>query len=255
MKFMIYFFEVKARVVDRNAAAAYRKRVRQRPHRYRQYCSIARALGVIGDRWSLLLVRELIFSAKRYSDLLAVLTGVSTNLLAARLKRLERQGVVRKSRLPPPAASVVYELTERGRLLEAALYALSRFGLHYLGPPPKGVSLDAESWLYGMRVAFNPAAAARVRETYEFRIDGQTMHVRVRNARFEARLGAAQGPAVVVEAPTDVLLGVVSRRLTPARALKKGALRIRGSRAAFSRFIAMFAMPGPDPQGRNPAAR
>lgn len=219
--------------------------MRQRTHRYRQYCSIASALRVIGDRWSLLLVRELLFAPKRYSDLLASLTGVSTNLLAARLRRLERQGVVQRVRLPPPAASAVYQLTERGRLLEPALYALSRFGVHYLGPPPRNLSLDAEAWLYGMRVAFNPAAARGLRETYEFRVEGRAMHVSVRNARFEARAGPARQPAVAVEAPTGILLALVTRRLTLARALKKGALGIRGSRAAFARFVTLFEMPAP----------
>ncbi len=217
-----------------------------RAHRYEQYCSIARALDVIGDRWSLLLIRELLFTPKRYVDLLDGLTGVSTNLLAARLRRMEQRGVVRKRQLPPPAGSVVYELTERGRLLEPVLYALSRFGVHYLGLPPKGLTLDADAWLYGMRVAFNPPAAAGVDEVYEFHIDGVPAQVQVRDGKFEIRPGTDKDPAVVVNSTAGVLVALAAGRLSADQAQKAGSLGLRGSRAAFSRFVAMFSMPAAD---------
>lgn len=230
------------------ARSGQRTRTRQgHTHRYEQYCSIARALDVIGDRWSLLVIRELMFTPKRYGDLLSGLTGVSSNLLAARLRRLEQRGVVQKRKLPPPAGSTVYELTERGRLLESVLYALSRFGVHYLGPPPKNLALDAEAWLYGMRVAFNPSAAAGVDETYEFRIDGALSQVRVHDGRFDAAPGPAADPAVVVTALPGILVALVAGRLSPAQAEKAGTLGLQGSRAAFSRFVSMFAMPAPEP--------
>lgn len=186
------------------------------------------------------------FIPKRYSDLLAALTGISTNLLAARLKRLERRGVVRKRRLPPPAASTVYELTERGRLLEPVLYALSRFGMHYLELPPKGLSLDPETWLFGMRVAFRSALAAGLAETYELHIDGVPVHVRIQDGGFEALPGAARDPAVTITTTTPVLLALTTRQLSMTRALATRAVELRGDRSAFARFIDMFELPAPD---------
>lgn len=190
------------------------------------------------------------FTPKRYSDLLVVLTGISTNLLAARLARLERRGVVHRRRLPPPAASTVYELTERGRLLEPVLYALSRFGMHYLEPPDEHLSLDLESWLFGMRVAFKPERAKGVAETYELHIDGVAGHVRVQDGGFDVLPGAAKNPAVTITTTTSVLLALVTRQISLTRALSESAVKLQGHRAAFSRFIAMFEMPGPDKAGK-----
>jgi DNA-binding HxlR family transcriptional regulator len=223
-----------------------RAKVPDRPHRYEQYCSIVRALDVIGDRWSLLIVRELMFAPKRYSDLGAALTGVSSNLLAARLRRLTERGVVAKRRLPAPYGSVVYELTQRGRLLEEVLFALSRFGVHYLGPPPRGLTLDAESWLYGMCVAFDRAKAGTTSERYQFVIDGVPAGVAVDRGAFSASPGTVADPAVRVTATTGALLALISGRTGLAEARAKGAVTVEGDENAFRRFLGMFAMPAPE---------
>jgi DNA-binding HxlR family transcriptional regulator len=112
---------------------------------YDQYCPIAHSLGLVGERWTLLVVRELFYGPKRYTDLVACLPGIGTNILAARLKELEGNGLVEKRRLPPPAASTVYELTDSGRLLRPVLHELARFGARLIGPPP--VEALAENWL------------------------------------------------------------------------------------------------------------
>lgn len=113
--------------------------------RYDQYCPVAHALGLVGERWTLLVVRELAHGPKRYTDLVDHLPGIGTNILADRLKALEAAGVVEKKRLPPPAASTVYELTPYGNGLRPVLHELARWGARSLGPPP----LDAleEGWL------------------------------------------------------------------------------------------------------------
>ena len=113
--------------------------------RYDQYCPVACTLSLVGERWALLVVRELLHGPKRYTDLLEHLPGIGTNILAARLKELEAGGIVAKRKLPPPAASTVYELTPTGRELRPVLYELARFGARLMGPPP----LDAleEGWL------------------------------------------------------------------------------------------------------------
>lgn len=113
---------------------------------YKQYCPIAHALDVVGERWSLLVVRELVHGPQRYTDLLERLEGCGTNVLAARLRGLEEDGIVRRRRLPPPAASTVYELTEAGAELRPVLHALCNWGLRTLGPPGPDAEL-VPGWL------------------------------------------------------------------------------------------------------------
>jgi DNA-binding HxlR family transcriptional regulator len=116
--------------------------------RYDQYCPIAHALQTVGERWTLLIVRELASGPKRYTDLAAGLPGIGTNILAGRLRELEAEGLVTKHRLPPPAASQVYELTERGEGLKAVLRSLAHWGARSLGPPSPDEELEA-GWLFG----------------------------------------------------------------------------------------------------------
>jgi len=134
---------------------------------YHQYCPIASALDLVGERWSLLLVRELLQHGQlRYSDLHRALPGCGTNILAARLKDLERGGVVTRRKLPPPAASTVYELTGYGRALAPVLRELAHWGARVMGPPTRDVDL-AEGWLQdALHIAMPPTST-----TIEFRID------------------------------------------------------------------------------------
>ena len=123
--------------------------------RYDQYCPIACSLGLVGERWTLLVVRELLHGPKRYTDLVDHLPGIGTNILAARLKELEAAGLVEKRKLPPPAASTVYELTATGRELRPVLHELARFGARLMGPPPAD-ALE-EGWLFdALDLALSP---------------------------------------------------------------------------------------------------
>ena len=112
---------------------------------YDQYCPIAHSLGLVGERWTLLVVRELLHGPKRYTDLADHLPGIGTNILALRLKELEAAGIVEKKKLPPPFASTVYDLTASGRQLRPVLHELARFGARLMGPPPPDAL--AEGWL------------------------------------------------------------------------------------------------------------
>jgi DNA-binding HxlR family transcriptional regulator len=160
---------------------------------YNQYCPIAHALDVVGERWSLLIVRELIeHGPLRYSDLHANLTGCGTNILAARLKELERHGIVSRRRLPPPAASTVYELTEYGRELRPVMHVLAHWGARSLGPPTDDVDLEP-GWLTGALEMALPGKPTVGR--IEFHVDDEV-------ASFvdgEALSGPAANPDVVVE--------------------------------------------------------
>jgi DNA-binding HxlR family transcriptional regulator len=160
--------------------------------RYDQYCPVCHALGLVGERWSLLIVRELLRGPKRYTDLVEGLPGIGTNILAARLRELEEGGIVRKRKLPPPAASTVYELTEYGRELEEPLYALARWGARSLGPPsPKDDFY--EGWgLNAFAALFDPDAARGVTATYVLRVDREAYTVRLDDGRLDVELGAAE---------------------------------------------------------------
>ena len=137
--------------------------------RYDQYCPIACSLGLVGERWTLLVVRELFSGPKRYTDLAEHLPGIGTNILADRLKELEASGLVVKRKLPPPAASSVYELTEAGQALRPVLHELARFGARYMGPPPPD-ALE-EGWLLGaLDLAVSPLADGM---TVAFRIGSE----------------------------------------------------------------------------------
>jgi len=144
--------------------------------RYDQYCPMAHALDLVGERWSLLIVRELLHEGPlRYSDLHTHLAGCGTNILAARLKTLEQGGVVRRRRLPPPAASWVYELTEYGEGLREVLHVLAHWGARSLGPPVARDDLEA-GWLHGaLRIALpSDCSGARL----EFRIGEEVASVK-----------------------------------------------------------------------------
>src|SRR5947207_13506240 len=136
---------------------------------YDQFCGIARGLDLVGERWALLIVRDLILGPKRFTDLRRELPGIGTNVLAARLKELERDGVVARRTLPPPAASTVYELTEYGRALEGPLLALGRWGAVSMGRREAWHALRSEWLAVALKAFFRPEAAAELRATVAFR--------------------------------------------------------------------------------------
>jgi DNA-binding HxlR family transcriptional regulator len=190
---------------------------------YHQYCPVASALDLVGERWSLLIVRELLQHGQmRYSDLHGALPGCGTNILAARLKDLERGGVVRRTKLPPPAASTVYELTRYGEGLAPVLRELAHWGARAMGPPTADVVLEP-GWLSeALELVFPPTPAGRV----EFRIDDEV-----------ASLVDGDVVAGPVEKPDLVVCGnargfyhlVVDRDLD--------AVEVRGSRTALRALL------------------
>ena len=161
--------------------------------RYEQYCPVAHALGAVGERWSLLIVRELLHGPKRYTDLSASLPGIGSNILAARLKELETAGIVTKRRLEPPFASQVYELTEYGLGLKPVMRELALWGLRTIGPPTDDDEF-APGWLYGaLDTVFAPVAPSG---SFEFRIAGEVASL----VDGEPRRGSIDDPDVLVEA-------------------------------------------------------
>jgi DNA-binding HxlR family transcriptional regulator len=207
---------------------------------YQQHCSLAHALDLVGERWTLLVVRELLAGPRRYGDLAAGLVTVPTNLLASRLKQLEDSGLVRRRSLDPPAQSVVvYELTELGADLGEPLAALSRWGMKTM-PPREDRSFQSHWLLVALRARFDRAAAAGVTESYEFRIeDDDTIHFTVTDGEGVAGVGPLQDPAVVVEADADTFLDLSGGTITAEQAIARGA-RIEAEPGALERLGAIL---------------
>jgi DNA-binding HxlR family transcriptional regulator len=177
------------------------------PKRYDQYCPVAHALELIGERWALLIVRELIHGPKRYTDLAEHLPGIGTNILASRLRDLETCGIVAKRRLPPPAASRVYELTAYGRELRSVMRELALWGARSLGPPTDEDELFPGWLANAVDIVLGPVAPPgrfefRVRDEVASLVDG------------EAQAGPIERPDVVVEGePEGIYHLFVDRRL------------------------------------------
>jgi DNA-binding HxlR family transcriptional regulator/putative sterol carrier protein len=209
---------------------------------YNQYCAVARALDIVGERWTLLIVRELLMGPKRFKDLLEGLSGIGTNLLAARLKDLEGYGVVRRTALPPPAGSRVYELTELGWLLEPVIAALGRWGLGYLRTPGREDYLRPAWAMVAMRAALQPEVARGIRETYEFHIDEEAFHLQIKDGKVEALQGPAVDPDLVVRGGTQAFLALVAGHLESAEALESGEIRTEGKQETLARFLEIFGL-------------
>ncbi|HUE75404.1 MAG TPA: winged helix-turn-helix transcriptional regulator [Chloroflexota bacterium] len=207
---------------------------------YRQYCGVARALDVVGERWTLLLVRELLTGPKRYTDLLEALRGIGTNLLADRLKDLETAGVIKRATLPPPAGSTVYGLTERGQALEPVVLALAAWGSVLLGVPEDGEYFRPGWAVLAMKTVFQPQLARGLRETYEFRVGDEVFHFQVDDGAAEARQGSGWRPAFVLRTNPDPFLALAVGRLTASEALAQGLAQFEGDLAAFERCGRIF---------------
>jgi DNA-binding HxlR family transcriptional regulator len=213
---------------------------------YDQYCAVARALDVVGERWTLLLVRELLTGPKRFKDLLEGLSGIGTTLLTARLKDLEEKGILRRTTLPPPAGSKVYELTDLGHSLEPVVMALSRWGLKLLDAPRPAEETRPGWAMVALQSSLELAAVHRRKEAYEFRVDGELFHVRVEGDEAEVRQGSAADPDLIISGDTETFLSVAAGRLTLAEAIEAGAIATEGNRDSLARCLAMLGSPDGD---------
>ena len=200
---------------------------------YEDSCGIARALDVVGERWALLVVRELLLGPKRFTDLRAGLARIGPDMLAARLRELEDAGVVVQRRLAPPAARTVYELTARGRELEPVLHALGRWGSRQaLRPEPPPLSPDAA--VVAMQTMFEPDPDARL-GVIALRLDGREFSLRADADQLVATTGSGAAPAATVQTDPVTLSAVLWHGLDIDQAIADGRLTIDGDpRAARS---------------------
>jgi len=220
------------------------------PKRYAQYCGIARALDVLGERWTLLVVRDLVMGPKRYTDLRDGLPGIATDLLTARLRTLETAGLVRRRRLPRPAPANVYELTDAGRRLAPALLALGQVGITMLGPLEAGEHVTPELLALSLRLSFRPEADAALNETYQLRIDDEPFVVTIADGTIQTAPGVARDPALTLTTDAGTLIAMLRGDAAAADALADGRVELDGDAAELDRFIDAVAYPPQAPAAR-----
>jgi DNA-binding HxlR family transcriptional regulator len=215
----------------------------QRPRERRSYgqrCAVARALDYVGERWTLLLVRELMVGPKRFKDLLEGLPGIGTNLLTDRLKDLEQGGIVSRRVLPPPAGSTVYELTTRGEGLEPVVFALGRWGHQFLSHRVPG-EISRPGWfMVALRGTFRSDKAANARLQYELRIDGQVFQMVISDGKLRVGQGGPPDPNMTLTTDLGTLIGLVSGALSPNDALRTGDVSVEGQPDELRRFVDLF---------------
>lgn len=208
-------------------------------------CAAAHALDIIGERWALLVVRELLLGPKRFTDLRAGLPAVSPNVLAQRLRELEQAGVLRRRKLPPPAASKVYELTEWGMELEPVIVRLGRWGARSPSKP-RDAALGVDSLVLSFRTMFAPHTAEGLRASYELRLGEDVfMAVVEDDGRFEIARASAEKADATIETDAATLAALVYEGRELAEALRAGKVKIEGDEAAVERFVRLFPLPEP----------
>ena len=204
---------------------------------YDQYCPLAISLDVIGDRWAPLVVRELLLGPQRYTDLARGLPGIATDMLTRRLRELEEAGVVTRRRLPPPAATAVYELTERGQRLREPLMALARWGLELMPPPAEDVELTPTMLANALQALLQPGPNDRL--DLALVIAGEEFAVHVHDGSARVERGRRPSPELVLRGdPAPLVAAVTGTDPHP------DGVELEGDAAALDRLRSMVALPG-----------
>jgi DNA-binding HxlR family transcriptional regulator/putative sterol carrier protein len=215
---------------------------------YGDGCGIAHGLDLVGERWALLVVRELLLGPKRYTDLRKGLPNASPNVLSERLRELERTGIVKRSKLPPPAGSRVYELTDWGRELEGIVISLGRWAARSPSQP-RDAPIGVDSIVLALRALFDPDAAKGLRASYELRLGEDRFRIEVADDEIEVARGGPDQADATIDADPGTLDAVLWDGRPLADALRSGEIRIEGDTAAVERLVRLFPMPNPAATG------
>ena len=211
---------------------------------YNQFCALAYALDLVGDCWTLLIIRELLIGPRRFTDLIHGMPGISTNLLSERLKGLEQQGILSRRVLPPPAGSTVYELTSLGQALEKSMLELGRWGSQLL---PTSLDSDALPSLGAIALAikafFHPEQAQGVKETFELHLGNEVLQVQIKEGELQVQQGGALKADVVFHTDMQYFVGLFTGQIKPDEAISGGLIRIEGDPGALSRFLNLCGLP------------
>jgi len=209
--------------------------------RFDQYCPIAHALSLVGERWALLIVRELMKGPKRYTDLAAGLPGIGTNILATRLRDLEEAEVVRRRKLPPPAASSVYELTEYGAELDEVMHAVARWGARTLGLPRPEDELEPDWGVNAFDALFYPERARGLTQTTVIRVDEHVFTVWLVDGALEVEAGAAEAPDLDATMRMETFFALASGDLDVREAASDGRVGLHGETEDLVTFFRVFS--------------
>lgn len=202
---------------------------------YREYCAVARSLDLLGHRWTLLIVRDLLLGPQRYSDLHEGLPGIATDILTARLRMLEAEGLVRRRELPPPAPATVYELTDAGRGLGPLVRALGEVGLGLLDAPAPGEPINPGPIVMSLNLTFRADRLPDLTETYGLELDGRPFTVAVDRGTVRTERGAPASPVATFKTDPRTLVALLR-----GEAVGRG-VEVQGDPAALERFAAVFA--------------
>jgi len=212
-----------------------------RTRTYGDTCGIARALDVIGDRWALLIVRELVFGPKRFGDLQAGLVRIGPDVLAQRLRDLEGAGLVERTALPAPARVAAYRLTARGHELEPVLQALGRFG-STLPLPESGPPLSVDATVMALVTMFSPQRAGRLAARYELWLGDEPFRLTVAEGRIDVERGRADEHDAVITTTAASLAAILWHGDSLDDAIEAGEVGIEGSRRLVDRFVRLFPL-------------
>lgn len=207
-------------------------------------CGIARSLEVIGERWALLVVRELVFGPKRFTDLRNGLNGISQNVLSQRLRDLEAAGVVRRTLLGPPASTQAYELTPAGQALEPVLIAMSRWGART--PVEPGTRMSDDAFALALKALFVPSVDGGFTGRARLRLGHDTFDAEVGPSEIAVSRASGPDPDLVLIGDEAALRSVMFRREPLESAAAAGSIEIHGDRDGAAGFLARFALPSAD---------
>jgi DNA-binding HxlR family transcriptional regulator len=213
---------------------------------YGDGCGIAHALDLVGERWALLVVRELLLGPKRFKDLRAGLPSASTNILSQRLRDLEQAAIIRRRTLPPPAGSSVYELTDWGRELKPIVISLGTWAVR--SPSfPEDAPVGTDSVIIALGTFFDPAAAGDLDAAFELRFGDDTFHAAIADGAIALGRGPAEEPVAILETDPDTFSALVWKGRELAEAQQAGDVALEGDERAARRLLGLF--PRPEPAG------
>jgi DNA-binding HxlR family transcriptional regulator len=215
---------------------------------YDQYCALAKALDVVGERWTLLLIRELFAGPQRFSDLLQTLPGIGNGLLSTRLREMQEAELIELTELPAPAATRVYQLTLSGRQLDETVTALGRWGASFLGPPEATLN-HHPIWLlqslaaHTQRVSANAPDLSRL--DIDIQLDGQRHHLRLRSGRVVAGRGPHHEPQACITTTSETLYALSQHQMRIEDAMNRGQLEVNGNYDAAMQVIQALVLSTP----------
>ena len=203
---------------------------------YGQYCSVAKALDVVGDRWTLLIIRELMLQGPcRYTDLRGALPGIATNLLAERLRELEAAGLVRREEAEPPVATALFHLTEAGAELEPVLNSLGAWGVRYMARPAENDEFRSQWFRFPASLFLHDREPDGPPVAIELRTTGRPAVIEVADGAISTRVGTSPSPDLVLRGSPQLILRLLSAHLTPDAAREAG-LEIEGDASVLARL-------------------